>query len=159
MTNHVHLLLTPSEADSIPLTMQSLGRRYVRHVNTVYRRTGTLWEGRYKAALIDSDAYLLACHRYIELNPLRAGMVSDPLVEAHPLYLALGKTPGERCAAYLGLFRESVDPRVDEDLREATNGGWVFGGEAFKRRIASATGRRVAPLPRGRPRKPLEEDS
>ena len=78
MTNHVHLLVTPRRADSLPRTMQSLGRRYVGHINATYRRTGTLWEGRYRAAPIDSEAYFLACCRYIELNPVRAGMVRHP---------------------------------------------------------------------------------
>ena len=78
MTNHVHLLVTPRQAESLPRAMQSLGRRYVRYVNAAYHRTGTLWEGRYRAAPIDSEAYLLACSRYIELNPVRAGMVRHP---------------------------------------------------------------------------------
>ncbi len=78
MTNHVHLLMTPRDADSVPRAMQSLGRRYVGHVNAAYRRTGTLWEGRYRAAPIDSDTYFLACCRYIEFNPVRAGMVGRP---------------------------------------------------------------------------------
>jgi putative transposase len=120
MTNHVHLLLTPARADSLPRLMQSLGRRYVRYVNDAHRRTGTLWEGRYRAAPIDSEAYLLACCRYIELNPMRARMVrsprdyrwssyranalgaADPLVRPHALYLTLGRsggTPIARCSA------------------------------------------------------------
>jgi putative transposase len=78
MTNHVHLLVTPRREDSLPRVMQSLGRRYVRHVNAAYQRSGTLWEGRYRAAPIDSEAYFLACCRYIELNPVRAGMVDHP---------------------------------------------------------------------------------
>ena len=114
MTNHVHLLVTPREDESLPRTMQSLGRRYVRHVNTRYRRSGTLWEGRYRAAPIDSEAYFLACCRYIELKPVRAGMVGhardypwsswraqalgagDPLVTPHALYRALGRSAAER---------------------------------------------------------------
>jgi putative transposase len=114
MTNHVHLLVTPRATDSLPRTMQSLGRRYVRHVNTVYRRTGTLWEGRYRAAPIDSEPYFLACCRYIELNPVRARMVrhpsdyrwssylahaqgaTDPMLTVHEIYDRLGSTPAER---------------------------------------------------------------
>jgi putative transposase len=79
MTNHVHLLMTPSELISIPKVMQSVGRRYVQYINKTYRRTGTLWEGRYKASIIDAEAYLLACYRYIELNPVRASMVEHPI--------------------------------------------------------------------------------
>ena len=88
MTNHVHLLVTPRAGDSLPRTMQSLGRRYVRHVNTIYRRTGTLWEGRYRAAPIDSEAYFLACCRYIELNPVRARIVRHPRDYRWSSYLA-----------------------------------------------------------------------
>ena len=114
MTNHVHLLVTPADADSLPRTMQSLGRRYVRYVNAARRRTGTMWEGRYRAAPIDSDAYFLPCCRYIELNPVRARMAAhprdypwssyrahadgakDPLASEHPLYHALGRSAADR---------------------------------------------------------------
>jgi putative transposase len=171
MTNHVHLLVTPCAADSLPRTMQSLGRRYVRHVNTVYRRTGTLWEGRYRAAPIDSETYFLACCRYIELNPVRARMVrhprdypwssfpahahgkADPLVTGHDLYDGLGRTPPERQQAYRALFRAALDEGFIDGLRAATNGGWALGDARFRRQIAKAMGRRVAPLPRGRPPK------
>ncbi len=169
MSNHVHLLVTPARADSLPRTMQSLGRRYVRYVNDVYRRTGTLWEGRYRAAPIDSEAYFLACCRYIELNPVRAGMVAapggyawsswgahaegavDPLLSEHDLYRRLGATSDERRAAYCALFRDALDPEFAEAVRAATNGGWALGGESFKRQIAEALGRRVTPSPVGRP--------
>jgi putative transposase len=169
MTNHVHLLATPRDAASIPRTLQSLGRRYVRHVNAVYRRTGTLWEGRYRAAPIDSEAYFLACCRYIELNPVRAAMVAHPrdyrwssyhahaegaansLLTDHALYRALGADAAGRRAAYRALFRAALDDGFIDALRAATNGGWALGGDRFKRRIATALDRRVAPLPRGRP--------
>ena len=171
MTNHVHLLATPRAPDSLPRTMQSLGRRYVRHINAIHGRTGTLWEGRYRAAPIDSEAYFLGCCRYIELNPVRAGMVkhprdypwssypahgegaADPLLLDHPLLRALGRDPAERQKAYRALFRAALDADFIEALRAATNGGWAFGGARFQRRIAKATGRRVAPLPPGRPRR------
>lgn len=171
MTNHVHLLVTPQRADSLPRMMQSLGRRYVRYVNFLYRRTGTLWEGRYRAAPIDSDAYFLACCRYIELNPVRAGLAAHPrdyawsswrahaagaadaLVSDHPLYRALGRSTAERQKEYRALFRPALDPVFVEELRAATNGGWALGGERFKRQIAKALRRRVAPLPKGRPPK------
>ena len=171
MTNHVHLLVTPRAADSLPRTMQSLGRRYVRRVNTVYRRTGTLWEGRYRAAPIDSEAYFLACCRYIELNPVRARMVDhprqykwssyrahaegrqDPLAAFHPVFRRLGRSLAERQEAYRRLFRQDLERSFVEALRAATNGGWAVGGTRFKRRIAKALGRRVTPLPKGRPPK------
>lgn len=170
MTNHVHLLATPVRADSLPRMMQSLGRRYVRYLNDERRRTGTLWEGRYRAAPIDSEAYLLACSRYIELNPVRARMVrhprdhrwssyranalgaADALVSPHPLYLTLGRTAAERQESYRALFRERLDEDFIEDLRSATNGGWALGDDAFKRRVAKGAKRRAEPLPRGRPR-------
>jgi putative transposase len=171
MTNHVHILATPKTADSLPRLMQSLGRRYVRHINTAYERTGTLWEGRYRAAPIDSEPYFLACSRYIELNPQRAGMVAHPrdyrwssyafhahgeadaLVSDHALYRALARTAVERQKAYRALFRAALDEMFLDELRAATNGGWALGGERFKRRIAEALGRRVTPLPKGRPAK------
>ena len=171
MTNHVHLLLTPARAGSLPRMMQSLGRRYVRAINARRRRTGTLWEGRYRAAPIDSEAYLLRCCRYIELNPVRARMVErprdyrwssyrchalgagDPLLTPHALYRALGRGAAERQEAYRGLFRAALDAAFLDDLRAATNGGWALGDERFKRGLAKALGRRVAPLPPGRPPK------
>jgi putative transposase len=176
MTNHVHLLVTPQAADSAPGMLQSLGRRYVRHVNATYRRTGTLWEGRYRAAPIDSEAYFLACCRYIELNPVRAGMVSnpgdypwsshgahadgafDPLAAPHELYEQLGATAALRQASYRSLIGEALDDAFVADLRRATNGGWALGGEGFGSRIAAALGRRAAPLPKGRPPKVPPED-
>jgi putative transposase len=177
MTNHVRLLATPLRADSLPRMMQSLGRRYVRHVNINYRRTGTLWEGRYRAAPIDSDAYFFFCSRYIELNPVRAAMASDAveypwsshrrlaggafdaLVSEHALYLALGASPPARQSAYAALFQQALDPVLLDELRAATNGGWAFGRERFKREIAAAMGRRVAPLPAGRKPRPASWSS
>jgi putative transposase len=168
MTNHVHLLVTPRHADSLPRTMQSLGRRYVRHVNTVYRRSGTLWEGRYRAAAIDGDAYFFACCRYIELNPVRARLVAhprdyrwssyrahgagavDPLAAWHPLFNRLGRSAPERRANYRALFREKLARQFVEALRRATNGGWALGNDKFRDEIENAARRRVAPLPRGR---------
>ncbi|MCK6454219.1 MAG: transposase [Alphaproteobacteria bacterium] len=171
MTNHVHLLATPGTPESLPRVMQSLGRRYVRHVNTVRRRTGTLWEGRYRAAPIDSEAYFLDCCRYIELNPVRAGMARhpreyrwssyrmhaegavDPLVADHPIYRSLGRDAAARQEAYRALFRGKLEPDFVDALRHATNGGWALGDARFKREIAKTLGRRVAPLPKGRPPK------
>ena len=169
MTNHVHLLVTPSDAESLPRTMQSLGRRYVRYINGTHRRTGTMWEGRYRAAPIDSDAYFLDCCRYIELNPVRARSVAhprdykwssyrahiggekDPLVSDHPLYRALGRSAAERQKAYREMFRAKLSAEFIEALRAATNGGWALGPERFKRKIAKLAGRRATKLPLGRP--------
>jgi putative transposase len=167
MTNHVHLLVTPAKESSLPRAMQSLGRRYVRYINFAQRRTGTLWEGRYRAAPIDSDGYFLACCRYIELNPVRAGMVraprdyahsssrghahgeSDPLLADHEIYRALGRSAADRQKAYRDLFREVLSAEFVDELRAATNGGWALGNERFKRKIAKALARRVTPLPPG----------
>jgi putative transposase len=176
MTNHVHLLATPERADSLSRMMQTLGRRYVRYVNTGLRRTGTLWEGRYRAAPIDSESYFLACCRYIELNPVRARMVehprlykwssyrahaegaNNPLVSDHPLYRALGRNQAARVKAYRALFREVVADDVVAALRGATQGGWALGDEHFAQAIAKASGRRAAPLPVGRKPKRWRKD-
>lgn len=170
MTNHVHVLLTPEHSTSLPKTFQSLGRRYVQYVNAVYGRTGTLWEGRYRATLIDSEAYLLTCCRYIELNPVRAEMVThprdypwssyhfhalgkaDPLLTPHGRYQRLGTTAAAREQSYRELFRHHLRGETLDEIREATNKAWVLGDNRFKARLAKKTERRVSPLPRGRPR-------
>jgi putative transposase len=167
MTNHVHLLATPEAEASLPRTMQSLGRRYVRYINALQGRTGTLWEGRYRAAPIDSEEYFIACCRYIELNPVRARMVDHPrqyrwssyrahaegrddaLAQSHDGFRRLGRSVAERQAKYRALIREKLDPAFVEALRAATNGGWALGGERFRKEIAEAAQRRVAPSPRG----------
>jgi REP-associated tyrosine transposase len=168
MPNHLHLLATPAAPDSLSRTMQSLGRRYVRYVNQRYRRTGTLWEGRFRSTVIDSERYLLACTRYIDLNPVRAGLTeapqdfewssyrclglgaADPLLTPHPLYLALGGTAPKRRAAYRALCRQALPNDDIEALRRATNGGWALGDRAFRDRVAASSGRRTTPLERGR---------
>jgi putative transposase len=175
MTNHVHLLATPAKPESLPKAMQSLGRRYVRHINARYRRTGTLWEGRYRAAPIDSEEYFIACCRYIELNPLRARMVEHPrdyrwssyrahaegkhdaLAAFHDAFRRLGRTLEERQQAYRALIKEKLDPNFVEALRKATNGGWVLGSERFRKEMEKAARRRAAPLPRGPKPKPAKD--
>lgn len=167
MTNHVHLLVVPGTAQSLPRTMQSLGRRYVRHINARYRRTGTLWEGRYRAAPIDSDEYFIDCCRYIELNPVRARMVEHPrqyrwssylahaegredvLAAFHPVLRRLGRAAEARQRAWRRLIKEGLDPAFVDALRVATNGGWALGSERFRKEIEEASKRRAAPLPRG----------
>jgi putative transposase len=174
MTNHVHLLMTPYEQNSLGRVMQSLGRRYVQYFNHRYRRTGTLWEGRYRATLIDAESYLLTCYRYIELNPLRAGMVSHPadypwssyrsnalgqpdaLISEHALYRCLGMSDGERCRCYRNLFDECIRKETLETIREATNKAWVLGNDCFRARIEDLVNRRTAPKTRGGDRKSVD---
>jgi putative transposase len=176
MTNHFHLVLTAGEAESIPRLMQSLGRRYVAHVNRTYGRTGTLWEGRYKSTILDSETYVLTCHRYVEANPLRAGMVSrledhpwssyrhnalgraDPLLREHATYRALGATATERQASYRELFAPALTDTLIATLRDATQRGWVPGSDHFRHEIERALGRRVDPPKRGRPPKAEGEE-
>jgi putative transposase len=171
MTNHVHLLITPLEEDGIGKVMQMLGRYYVQYYNYTYKRTGTLWEGRYKATLIDSESYLLTCMRYIELNPIRAGMVSHPsyypwssyhcnalgqpnkMVTPHIEYLRLDKTDEARRSAYRQLFKHRIAEDCLEEIREATNKAWVLGNDRFKRRIQKQLERRVEPNAKGGDRK------
>ncbi|MDP2758984.1 MAG: transposase [Sideroxyarcus sp.] len=171
MTNHVHLLITPQEETSLSKTIQMLGRYYVQYYNYCYQRTGTLWEGRYKATLIDSEAYLLTCMRYIELNPVRAGMVSHPseypwssyrfnalgrpndLVTPYLEYLRLGKSAEARQAAYRQLFKHHIPESCVADIRDATNKAWVLGNDRFKQRIQKKIERRVEPNLKGGDRK------
>jgi putative transposase len=166
MSNHVHLLMTAREADGIGRFMQSVGGRYARFFNDQRGRTGTLWEGRYRATVIDTNGYLFTCSRYIELNPVRAGMVAhplqyqwsshaanalgrdDPLVSPHPEYLNLGRTPKERELAYRALFRSELEHSTLRAIRDATNHAWALGDHQFIRAM-SATGRRATPRPRG----------
>ena len=168
MTNHVHLLMSPANANGISRVMQSVGRRYVRYFNDRYQRTGTLWEGRYRATVVDTEHYLLACYRYIEENPLRAGMVrelsdyrwssfgfnalgrDDPLITPHQGYLALAPSPASRRMVYRALFRTPNEPSLLAAIRAATNHAWALGSEAFLSEI-SRLGRRAAPLPSGPP--------
>ena len=168
MTNHVHLLMTPLETDSISRAMQALGRRYVRYVNRARERSGTLWEGRYKATLVDGQRYFLACCRYIEMNPVRAGIVSnpaaykwssyrthalghvDPIVREHPEYTALGSSVSARASAYRALFVPDSDEVLGE-IRNTLQRGWPLGSDNFKDGIESALARAVRPPKRGRP--------
>lgn len=177
MTNHVHLLLTPSNAKAVPKLIIALGRRYVQYINTTYHRTGTLWDSRYKSSLIQAEYYLLACQRYIELNPVRAAMVDDPahyrwtsyrsnalaqtsaIISPHPLYQALGKTDEERQGAYRTLFRTQLDGEAINDIRLALNQSQPLGNERFYQHIEQMTGQRREGKPRGRPRVTPDEDN
>lgn len=171
MTNHVHLLLTPGESEAISQMMQHVGRHYVTYVNHTYAKSGTLWEGRHKGCLIDSDQYLLACMRYIELNPVRAGMVEHPqdyrwssyranatgaaqtLLTPHALYLALGATLHERAMAYRDLFRNTLDADEVHSIRATVQTGTPLGNERFKEQIEQTLQRKVGHARRGRPEK------
>jgi putative transposase len=168
MTNHVHLLVSPDEEHGIGKMMQMLGRYYVQYYNYRYRRTGTLWEGRYRATPIDTEQYLLTCMRYIELNPVRANdMVGhpseypwssyrsnalgepNPLLTPHLQYQRLGKTAEERQAAYRQLFRARIADETLDEIREATNKAWALGDERFKRKLALQLDRPNARAARG----------
>ncbi|MCW8962771.1 MAG: transposase [Gammaproteobacteria bacterium] len=175
MTNHVHLLVTPMKSNGVSQMMQALGRRYVYYINKTYHRTGTLWEGRYKSSLVDSDQYLLTCMRYIELNPIRAAMVNhpgeykwssyaanaqgktDPIIEAHPIYQGLGATTQECQAVYRELFRHHVDNDTLHEIRDALNHELVLGRSYFKDRIEEITNRQARMGQPGRPR--IEEEA
>lgn len=168
MTNHAHLLCTPRQEKGSSM-MQALGRRYVRYFNYEYKRSGTLWEGRYKSCLIESRTYLLKVYRYIELNPVRAGIVLSPedyrwssyrinalgkasnLCTPHPEYMMLGSDTKERCNKYQALFEYHINDRKIELIRSATNKGMVVGNDRFRKEIEALTGRRVREKKRGRP--------
>ncbi|MEZ5617335.1 MAG: transposase [Rhodocyclaceae bacterium] len=168
MTNHVHLLLTPATPLDLPRLMQSLGRRYAQYINRGYRRSGSVWEGRYKASLINAEEYLLACQRYIELNPVRADMVADPgeyrwtsyrwhglgerngLIADHPLYLALGRDEEARRAAYRALFRAQLEETAFDDIRKAVQQGLPLGNDRFREQVEAVLGRRMTLGRRGR---------
>jgi putative transposase len=171
MPNHFHLLATPADETGLSRMMQWVGRYYVPYFNRKYQRTGTLWQGRYRTTLVDPDRYLLACSRYIELNPVRAelvaaadhypwsscmhhiGVKADSLVTDHALYWALGNTPFQREAAYREALNHPLKAEEIEQIRSATNKGWLLGGEEFKQSIAKQTTRRLNPVKKGRPRK------
>jgi len=171
MGNHVHLLMTPGTAEGIPRVMQSLGRRYVQYVNRTYQRTGTLWESRHRASVVDAARYVLACYRYIEMNPVRAGMAAHPaeypwssyranaygepegMLTGHAVLEALGRTSATRCRAYRELFRSELDPDVVHEIRKAANFAVPLGSDHFKKHVERALGRPVGRTARGRPRR------
>ena len=169
MTNHVHLLLTGDTENSIPELMQSLGRRFVRYVNERHGRSGTLWEGRYHASLVDSENHLLRCMRYIEANPVRAAMVGSPAawrwssfrcnalgvpddrVTPHSVYQRLGVDPTTRRAAYVRLFDEILAGSDLDCIRAAARSGLPIGSEKFRQWVARRLGPAAVPGMRGRP--------
>ena len=169
MSNHFHLLATPRSAEAIPQMMQAVGRRYVRYFNQSQRRTGTLWEGRYKSTLIQAERYLLACMAYIDLNPVRAGMVAQPgaypwsshahyvggcndhLLTPHPLYWELGNTPFSREAAYADLVSSGISLDQQQALTDSALRGWALGERDYVADLQKRTERRVSKTRAGRP--------
>ena len=172
MTNHVHLLVSGRTSRSVGDLMKRLGQRYVQYVNRTYRRSGTLWEGRFRSCLTREESYVLACYRYIELNPVRAGIVAHPgeyrwssydvnaqqgassFLVSHETYERLGGSEEDRRAAYRELFRSDLEPEMVDKIRKATNGNYALGSERFAEEVALMLARRVPPGRSGRPRKP-----
>ncbi|MBC5764828.1 REP-associated tyrosine transposase [Ramlibacter albus] len=173
MSNHFHLLATPDTVEGIPQVMQSVGRRYVRYFNQRQSRTGTLWEGRYKSTLIQAERYLLACMAYIDLNPVRAGLVSEPglypwssygmyagrrpdrLVTPHPIYWEMGNTPFAREAAYQQLVQHGVSAEQQRVLTDSALRGWALGEPDYVADLQRRTERRITKARSGRPRKEI----
>lgn len=169
MDNHFHLLATPETADGLPLMMQALGRRYVQRFNRRHGRSGTLWEGRYRATLVQTERYLLACMAYIDLNPVRAGLVAratdwrwsshrhfiglvqDRLVTPHPLCWGLGNTPFAREAAYADLVQQGIAREQQAAITDATLKGWALGDKSFVEQLEAQTDRRLSRRQAGRP--------
>jgi putative transposase len=176
MTNHIHLLLTPSAADACALLMRNLGQRYVQYFNRRYQQSGTLWEGRYKSCLVDTARYVVACHRYVERNPVRAGMVAsataypwssyngnagvaaNELLTPHPEYLALAEDEAARRRVYEGFFAVGDDPAFLAEIRDATNGGFALVGEKLKSTLPPDAQRRLKRRPPGPAGAPTEDE-
>jgi putative transposase len=171
MTNHFHLLVEPLQIGDLGRLMQSVGRRYVRYVNQVYRRSGTLWEGRFRSAVVSRDEYLMTCSRYIELNPVRAGLVShagqyrwssygfravgipDRLLDEDPWYAGLGTSVEERQKRYREWIESEAKEGEWDSIRRATQQGRVIGRDEFQQTIGAKIGRTVVGESRGRPKK------
>lgn len=171
MPNHFHILATPEQSSSLPLMMQAVGRSYVRYFNDAHSRTGTLWEGRYRSTLIQTDRYLLTCMAYLDLNPVRAGLVreakdyqwsshrhyigqcADKLVTPHSLFWTLGNTPFSREAAYADLVDGGITSAQQGELTRSVLSGWALGDEDFVADLQKRTTRRAFPAQAGRPSK------
>ena len=170
MPDHVHVLATPGNADSVSRVVQSIGRNYVQYFNELYDGVGTLWEGRYRATVIDGKHYLLTCSRYIELNPVRNQLVdrpqdyhwssyahnalaqTDEMITAANEYRKLGDSVKDCAKAYRKLFRPKLSQQQVQEITDATVKGWVLGNSKFARKIEKLSGRRASQLPKGRPR-------
>lgn len=175
MTNHVHFLVTPQWQASISNAMKVVGSRYAQYVNLRYKRTGTLWEGRHRASLVQSERYLLCCQRYIELNPVRAGMVGRPeeycwssygfnawgdvgWLSPHEEYSSLGRTPEQRCHTYRELFRHQLSEHDLHMIRKAAHYCQPVGDDRFRLKIEAQYGIKLGQTHRGRPSKRAMED-
>ncbi|MBN9410207.1 MAG: transposase [Burkholderiales bacterium] len=176
MDNHLHLLLTPPDAKSLPSLMQGVGRRYVRHFNARQQRSGTLWEGRYRGTVIEPARYLLSCMAYMDLHPVGAGLVADPRdyawsshghyaglrvdrwLSPHPLVWQLGNTPFAREAAYVDRVRNGVGPAEHNAISRATLNGWVLGTPEFVESLQKQTDRRLSRARPGRPSRPIRNN-
>jgi putative transposase len=175
MTNHVHLLMTPATAHAISRTIQYVGRHYVTYINRTYGKSGTLWEGRHKGCIVDSEQYLFSCMHYIELNPVRAGMVDHPIeyrwssyganavgpddkvVIPHDLYRALGAHLEDRRYAYREMFRHALTEEQVHDIRATVQTGTPLGNDRFRQQVEQILGRRIGQARRGRPSLPKEK--
>lgn len=169
MSNHLHLLLTPLQNDSLPKMMQAVGRSYVLYFNKRHGRSGTLWEGRYRSSLIQTERYFLACMAYIDLNPVRAGMVAhaadydwsshghyigrqnEAWLTPHPLYWDMGNTPFAREAAYAAMVQAGVHQEQQQALTSSALSGWALGEKSFVQGLQKQTSRRVNRAKAGRP--------
>ena len=173
MSNHIHLLATPAHERSISKVFQSVGRKYVQYFNFTHKRTGTLWAGRYRATLVDSETYLMMLMRYIELNPVRAGMVAHPRdypwssyarnaydergvnadwIKPHEQYVRLARTKDARLSAYRSLFKAAIAKNELAQIRDCTHKGWALGSDAFKALMEQQTDRPLSSKGVGRPR-------
>lgn len=169
MTNHFHLLLSSDLANGSSLLMKFLGQRYVQYVNRAYKRSGSLWEGRFRSSLVQTQHYVLGCYRYIEMNPVRANMVKHPIdypwssyaanatgkntewLTPHGEYLALNADESKRLAAYRGLFATDLDVELVREIRTSTHGGYAVGDSRFREQIEKSLQQRATPRSRGRP--------
>lgn len=176
MTNHIHLLLTGDSSTGISQVMKVVGSRFAQHINRKYQRTGTLWEGRHKASAVHAEQYLLTCYRYIELNPVRAGMVrrpedykwssyaanargdNDDIVTPHIEFLRLGKDPEIRGHRYRELFRDKLSDEELYAIRKTTHYCQPLGDDRFRHQMEEKLGRRLGQMKRGRPRREAEGD-
>jgi len=172
MPDHFHVLSTPQTANGLSVMMQGVGRRYVRYFNQRHQRSGGLWEGRFRSTVVESERYFLACMAYLDLNPVRAGIVTrpsdyrwssyghyaglrnDPLVTPHPLYWQLANTPFAREAAYAELVSQGLSPAQQETLRDSVVKGWALGEAAFVSKLQKQVSRRLHRIPAGRPKTP-----
>ena len=171
LPDHVQVLASPGNPDSISRTVQSIGRNYVQYFNESYDTEGTLWDGRYRATVLDDKPYLLTCSRYIETTPVRTGLVAkpkeyawssyahnalarqDPMITPHREYLRLGATPAERSKAYRALFKKKLSDETVDTITDSVLKGWALGDAKFAARIEKLSGRRATRLPKGRPRR------